>query len=178
MGVNVQAMDSPASLILGGWLPEDVEGARKGKPDILIRVDGGYVPGDVKSHKTIEAAKTPSIQVSSLDVPAERVELSGWTVTSARYDDGMQLAHYTRMLQACGRHPGPEWLRAAIVGTSQLALKPSAAATFVFVWHDLAEPLGFTFSRSRGKVRRSLLERYDHEHGFRVEVANTALSIV
>lgn len=178
IAVTIQAMDSQAPLILGGWLPDDVDGARKGKPDILIRVQGGYVPGDVKSHKTLEVAKKPCVQVSSLDGPAERVELPGWTVTGARYDDGMQLAHYTRMLQACGRHPGPGWLCAPIVGTSQLAVKSDGAANFVFVWHDLEEPLGFTFSRSLGKVRRSLLERYDHEHGFRVDVANTALRIV
>lgn len=175
--VTVQAMDSSAPLILGGWLPDDLDGGRKGKPDILIRVEGGYVPADVKSHKTAESAKKTSIQVSSLSRPTERVDISGWTVTGDRYDDGMQLAHYTRMLQACGRHPGPAWLRAPIVGTSQLVVEPDATGTYVFVWHDLEKPLGFTFSRSRGKVRRSLLERYDHEHGFRLKVADTALQI-
>lgn len=177
IALTMQAMESGAPLILGGWLPDDIEGARKGKPDILIRVDGGYVPGDVKNHKTVGTAKKTCIQVSPLESPAQRVEVPGWTATGHRYEDGMQLAHYTRMLQACGRHPGSDWLCAPIIGTSQLAVTPGAVAGFVFVWHDLREPLGFTFSRSRGKVRRSLLERYDHEHGFRVKVATTAEQI-
>ena len=46
-----------------------------------------------------------------------------------------------------------------------------------FVWHDLDEPLVETFSRSRGKARRSMLERYDHEHAFRVKVAENACRI-
>lgn len=178
ISMTLSAMDSEASLILGGWLPDDVEGARTGKPDILIRADGGYVPADVKNHLTIGRAKKTSVQVSPLSGPAERVEVFGWTVTGHRYDDGMQLAHYTRMLQACGHHPGSDWLSAPIVGTSRISALPHAPEDFVFVWHDLNEPLGFTFSRSRGKIRRSLLERYDHEHGFRVKVATTARRIV
>lgn len=178
IAITVQAMESQASLILGGWLPDDVDGARTGKPDILIRVDGGYVPGDVKHHKTVEPAKKASIRVSPLNAPPERLELSSWRVSSHRYKDGMQLAHYTRMLQACGFHPGPEWLCAAVLGTSRFALQQGALDEYAFVWHDLEEARDFTFSRSRGKVRRSLLERYDHEHGFRVKVATTAMRIV
>ena len=90
----------------------------------------------------------------------------------------MQLAHYTRMLQACGRHPGDELLLGAIVGTSEVAFTPDAPATWVLAWHNLAEPVVYTYSRSRGKTKRSLLERYDHEHAFRVKVAHRALQIV
>ena len=140
-------------------------------------MDGGYVPGDVKNHKTVEPAKRTSIRVSPLSTPDQSVEVSSWKVTSHRYKDGMQLAHYTRMLQACGFHPGPDWLLGAILGTSRLAVTSDADPALVFVWHDLEEPRDFTFSRSHGKVRRSLLERYDHEHGFRVKVAVNALHI-
>ena len=101
--------------------------------------------------------------------------MPGWTAaTTHRYEDGLQLAHYTRMLQACGYHPGPEQLWGAVLGTSRLEATPGQGPELVFVWHNLDEPLGFTFSRSQGKTRRSLLERYDHEHGFRVKVAETA----
>ncbi|MDT0478495.1 hypothetical protein RM863_40970, partial [Streptomyces sp. DSM 41014] len=34
--------------------------------------------------------------------------------------------------------------------------------------------MGFTYSRSCGKAARSLLQRYDHEHSFRVAVATAA----
>ena len=61
-----------------------------------------------------------------------------------------------------------------MLGTSQLEVTPGQGPELVFVWHNLDEPLVFTFSRSQGKTRRSLLERYDHEHAFRVKVADNA----
>ena len=42
------------------------------------------------------------------------------------------------------------------------------------MWHDLALPQFTTFSRSRGSAERSVLERYDHEHRFRLKVAEVA----
>lgn len=176
--VTVQAMDAGAPLILGGWLPDDVDGGRTGRPDILIKVDGGYLPADVKNHHTVSPTKATSAVVSSLTSPDERLAVAGWTAaTSHRYEDGLQLAHYTRMLQACCYHPGPEQLWGAVLGTSQIELRSSQGPELVLVWHKLDEPLYFTFSRSKGKARRSLLERYDHEHAFRVKVADTARRI-
>jgi len=61
-----------------------------------------------------------------------------------------------------------------VLGTSQLEVPPGQGPQFVFVWHNLDEQLGFHVLRSKGKARRSLLERYDHEHGFRVKVADNA----
>jgi predicted RecB family nuclease len=172
---TVQAMDAEAPLVLGGWLPDDVAGGRTGRPDILMRVDRGYLPADVKNHLTLKQSKVTSAHVSALGSPHERFEVTGWTAaTTHRYEDGLQLAHYTRMLQACGYHPGPEQLWGAVLGTSQLGVTPSQGPELVFVWHDLDSPLVLTFSRSRGKTRRSLLERYDHEHAFRIKVADTA----
>jgi hypothetical protein len=81
------------------------------------------------------------------------------------------------MLQSIGHHPGVEHLWGAILGTSQLKLTPGASPQLVLVWHNLDDPLVSTFSRSRGKKLRSLLERYDHEHAFRVRVAETARRI-
>jgi predicted RecB family nuclease len=159
---------------LGGWLPDDVEGGRTGRPDILIKAGRGYLPADVKHHFTLKRAKVKRALVSSLASPDERLEATGWTATTHRYEDGFQLAHYTRMLQACGYHPAKEQLWGAVLGTSQLEVTPGQGPRWVLAWHNLAEPLFFTFSRSRGKTRRSLLERYDHEHAFRVKVAHNA----
>jgi predicted RecB family nuclease len=177
--MTVQAMDAGATLVLGGWLPDDVDGGRTGRPDILIRVDRGYLPADVKNHLTLKRVKVTSALVSALGSPHERFEVTGWTAaTTHRYEDGLQLAHYTRMLQACGYHPGGEQLWGAVLGTSQLGVTPSQVPELVFVWHDLDSPLVLTFSRSRGKTRRSLLERYDHEHAFRIKVADTARRVI
>jgi predicted RecB family nuclease len=175
---TLAAMESGVPLVLGGRLPEDVTGGRTGKPDILIKVDGGYLPADVKNHKTLETAKKTSKPVSSLARPDFWWDASGQTAYSANYyEDALQLAHYTRMLQACGFHPGEDRLFGAILGTSLVA-QSGAAAEFVFAWHDLTRPTRATFSRSRGKVFRSVLERYDHEHAFRVKVAATAALII
>lgn len=173
---TVAAMESGVPLILGGWLPDDTVGGRTGRPDILVRVGGGYLPADVKNHKTLDAAKKASKPVSSLVRPDIWWEVPGCTATSYHYEDGLQLAHYTRMLQACGFHPGPDRLFGAIIGTSTVAVS-GPDHELVFVWHDLSRPTRPTFSRSRGKVLRSVLERYDHEHDFRVKVAATAARI-
>ncbi|MBX9918651.1 MAG: recombinase RecB, partial [Mycolicibacterium frederiksbergense] len=94
---TLAAMDAGAPLILGGWLPDDPAGARKGKPDLLVRVAGGYLPADVKHHRTLEAKKTKSARVSRLSTPAVHHLESGFTAaTNHRLTDGLQLAHYTR----------------------------------------------------------------------------------
>ena len=178
IAATVHAMESGAPLVLGGWLPDDVAGGRKGRPDLLVKAAGGYLPADVKHHLTVKPASTTTAVMSAAASPDTWCEVHGWTAaTPHRYEDGMQLAHYTRMLQACGHHPGPEMLRGAVLGTNQVAVTPADSPGLVFVWHDLAEPLVETFSRSRGKARRSLLERYDHEHAFRVKVAETSCCI-
>lgn len=81
VAATLAAMDAAAPLILGGWLPDDPAGARKGKPDLLIRVDGGYLPGDVKHHRTLEAKKTKAAHVSRLHAagrapPAQGVDVA------------------------------------------------------------------------------------------------------
>jgi len=181
VAATLAAMDAGVPLVLGGWLPDDIENGRTGKPDILIRVDHGYLPADVKNHQGLKPLKTQRATgtfVSSLATPNERIGIRGWTAATAhRYEDGLQLAHYTRMLQACGFHPGPGQLWGAVLGTSRLQTAPGQDRELVFVWHNLEEPLFLTFSRSRGGTKRSLLERYDHEHRFRVKVADTARRI-
>jgi len=174
---TMAAMDDGVELILGGWLPDDVAGGRKGRPDLLVRIDGGYVPGDVKGHKTLKPAKFTAAVVSTLWLPAVQRSVQGLSAAPYRFVDGMQLAHYTRMLQACGRHPGEELMVGAIIGTAELALSSDAPAGWVLAWHDLTDPMLLTYSRSRGKVKRSLLERYDHELDFRVKVAHRAREI-
>jgi len=179
ISATIAAMDADLGLILGGWLPDDSAGGRTGRPDLLVRIDGGYLPGDVKNHKTIKPATKTAAILSTLVEPSSRRCATGWTTaTSHRFEDGMQLAHYTRMLQACGRHPGDELLVGAISGTDEVALSLDAPAERVLAWHNLAEPVVITYSRSRGKAKRSLLDRYDHEHDFRVKVADRALQIV
>lgn len=163
---TVEAMDSTRRVILGGRLPDDILGGRTGKPDVLLLdlVHGGYHPADVKAHKVIDS-KTSGGVATDLTRPSLSEAVEG--EAGLRYDqrDLLQLAHYWRMLEACGHQACRPF--GAIIGTDP-ADHPQLA------WYDLTEPLFTTFSRTRGKATRSSLERYDHEHDFRVRVARTA----
>jgi predicted RecB family nuclease len=99
---------------------------------------------------------------------AELLEGQGLRVAT-REGNLLQLAHYHRMLEAAGFATGAEAL-AAVIGTDDLRDEP------VLAWVDLAEPLVRTFSRTEagGWRLRSLLDRYDHEHAFRLDVAAVA----
>ena len=177
---TVAAMDAGVEVILGGWLPDDFEGGRAGRPDILVRhsVEAGdahYLAGDVKGHKTTALRSRGMLRFSRMAAPQVILEQPGYApqITS-RLDDFLQLAHYWRMLQACGRTPPGVDPTGFIIGTDTLSdLDPLAP---VLVWHDLTAPRFETYSRSRGKTKRTALERYDHEHGFRMQIAQVAAS--
>lgn len=188
-----QALAVGAEVVVGGVLPVDVPGHRLGRPDLLVRgadrPDGrpGYHPGVVKAHKVLLPARRrpaeepdggpadevgpPAVRWSPFGSPRP-LGLQGWEGVGprlgSREGDFLQLAHYHRMLEAAGL-AGPGAL-AAVVGTDTERETPGLA------WVDLAAPVVRTFSRSapQGWRLRSLLERYDHEQGLRLDVARTA----
>ena len=61
---TVAAMDDGVPLVIGGRLPVDRMALRAGEPDLLVRsdalaqaaADDGYLPVDVKHHKTLDVA--------------------------------------------------------------------------------------------------------------------------
>jgi predicted RecB family nuclease len=168
MDATVLAMAEGVEVVIGGWLPDDEAGARSGRPDLLVRVGGGYVPGDVKWHRTTKASKRGRLAWSMLDAPAEVRYVEGLAArTSDRRDDHLQLAHYWRMLEAAGyAAAGPA--RGFVVGTDTVEDEPA------LVWLELDAPLFTTFSRSRGRARRTALEHYDFEHAIRRALAEDA----
>ncbi|MBM9458763.1 hypothetical protein JK386_02535 [Nocardioides sp. zg-536] len=166
-------MDQGIEVILGGWLPDDIHGGRTGRPDILLRHDSAgaltsYVPGDVKQHKIARRAKGP-LRFSPMSAPSDVEEHRGCAAElTAKIDDYLQLAHYWRMLEACGRAPSTVEPTGFIIGTDDFSDLDSLGT--VLVWLDLASPYFQTYSRSQGKAKRSAMERYDHEQGFRLKV--------
>ncbi len=177
-------MASGATVIIGGCLPADLSGHRVGYPDLLIRGADrpagvpAYHPAEVKWHKIIERVRRPAgdrepapgVRCSSLEQPApeDAKELLGHGLRiSSRSADLLQLAHYHRMLESCGFAAGP---LGAIIGTDTVTAAP------VLAWASLDEPQLRTFSRTspEGWRLRSPLERYDHEHAFRVDIAAVA----
>lgn len=69
IAATVRAMESGAPLVLGGWLPDDAAGGRTGRPDVLVKVAGGYLLADVKNHCTVKPANTTSAVMSALAAP-------------------------------------------------------------------------------------------------------------
>jgi predicted RecB family nuclease len=174
VAATVQAMDDEVEVILGGWLPDDTEGGRTGRPDILLGTSGGYLPGDVKGHRIVARRAKGTLSYSTIDDPSDILTVNGFGAEiAARFDDYLQLAHYWRMLEAIGRAPqGPP--RGFIIGSD---LIPDLTTNGrLLTWVDLDAALFETYSRSRGTAKRSALERYDHEQGFRLKVARGAAS--
>ena len=146
----------------------------------MDRTDGSarLPPRRGKWHKIIERAQPPhdgaeprTLRYSTLDQPtpsaAHCVSGNGLRIGS-RTADFLQLAHYYRMLEACGF--GPAQPLVGVIGTDDLFEEP------VLAWADLQQLEVRAFSRSspEGWRLRSLLERYDHEHAFRIKIAAVA----
>ncbi|MBA8792767.1 putative RecB family nuclease [Friedmanniella endophytica] len=178
----------------------DGTAGRLGSVDLLVRggrrPDGrhGYHAGEIKWHKlherrTLTGTTRPNtaLLLAELDAPARDRAVRKWGYgfrTHTREADLLQVAHYHRMLEAAG-WSAPGRPAAMLVGTDDWA-----GRTLV-TWVDLDEPLLRTFSRSadprsdrtradegaasgEGWTLHSPLERYDHEFGFRVAVAEVA----
>ncbi len=175
VAATVAAMDARAAVVLGGWLPDDTAGGRTGRPDLLVHIgDGRYAPGDVKGHQVVRRLAKGTLSFSPMSGLARRESMDGLTpATTDRVEDYLQLAHYWRMLEALGRAPDAQ-PRGFIIGTDHRTdLTPDGR---VAVWIDLAAPHFATYSRSQGRALRSALERYDHEHGFRLRVAEASVT--
>ena len=160
--VTVAAMEAGAGLIFGGWLPADVAGRRTGKPDLLIRAGDGYIPIDVKHHLTMDVDDDGQVTVSPVPDPFTVEVRTGWARRKHR-GDVLQLAHYRRMLEACGHASSS--MKAGIIGKER-----------VVVWYDLDDRIWQTPAKSDGKKRklRTSMEIYDFEFGFRLDIAATA----
>lgn len=155
---TVAAMESGAPLILGSVLPDDLAGRRSGRPDLLVRVDGGYLPGDVKLHGITEAKNGPA-RWSDLAAPwpASATAEPGLRLKADRErENALQLAHYWRMLEHHGyAAPGPA--RGVILDRQERLW-----------WIDLDVPRRKVWWQEEPAT---WLEVYDHEFAFRRDVA-------
>lgn len=172
------ALDRGVPLVVGGRLPVDETAHRVGEPDLLIRTDAlhpgttepGYLAVEVKHHGTLQAKKkefadgavTSSLEALFLGPSAPDAELElQW-----RWPDLIQLAHYQRMLEACGHASGlGRW--SGVIGREGLV-----------VWHDLDAPRwGLTeYIDDPPPQPLSTMEAYDLEFAHRLEVMEAALA--
>jgi predicted RecB family nuclease len=160
---TAEAMKSGAPVIENAFLPIDEKGRRTGRPDLLIRSDAGYMPVDIKHHRTIDE-EDGNVLVSDPTDPLydAAYPMDGWDLRKHQ-GDALQLAHYHRMLEAGGHDSGRPV--GGILGKEGL-----------IVWYDLDAPMWTTPAKSDGKKRkiRTSLERYDFEFDFRLDIAATA----
>ncbi|MCW2811135.1 MAG: family RecB-like putative nuclease [Friedmanniella sp.] len=178
----LRTLGSGAEVVLGAVLPVDRSGHRVGRPDLLVRgadrPDGrpGYHVVEVRFHKILDRRRRldpedPGVLLTGVDHPApEHAEPRPGQMLRimSREADFLELAHHHRMLEACGF--AAERPLAAVIGTDEAPEEP------VLAWTDLSTPQVRTFSRGAelGWRDRSLLERYDYEQAFRVDVARVA----
>ena len=58
---TLRAAERGSLVIAGGRLPVDHVAHRVGEPDLLVRYGDGYLPVDVKSHKSLDAVRKPGM---------------------------------------------------------------------------------------------------------------------
>lgn len=163
------AMRDGVRIILRPRLPADVPGGRVGMPDLLVKVPGDpatYLPVDIKHHRVLPSGTGASVATGSQPLDGiDAVTAVPLPTTVEAHDsakkDLLQLAHYRRMLEACG------------FASSGPALGGVIGREAVLVWFDLAVPR-FAVTKGRNPDRRSALELYDTEFALRRRVADTA----
>ncbi len=167
---TLAAMGDGVQVVAGGHLPDDTAGHRVGRPDVLVR-DGpalgpngrwAYLPVDIKHHLTLQddpgGAFGPA-SCSAFHSPSRTdAEALPDRWSRKRPEDVMQLAHYWRMLEACGH--AAEGIRVGgIIGVECM-----------ITWLDLDLPVW----RDGGKARSSF-DRYDFEFAFRLDIIARAM---
>lgn len=176
VAATTDAMERGEHVIAGGRLPVDPIGRRVGEPDLLVRVAGEpvdgrwrYAPVDVKSHRVLtEPGQGTPVAVQALDelhVPGgDAVETEDGRSSGTARDDTLQLAHYHRLLEACG-HAADGGVWGGIIGSEG---RP--------VWYRLDTPRWSTPTADPDRRRklRTSLEVYDFEFGFRLDIAAVA----
>ncbi|MDO5066507.1 MAG: TM0106 family RecB-like putative nuclease [Propionibacteriaceae bacterium] len=168
---TLAAMGDRVPVVIGGRLPTDVAGHRRGHPDLLVRGDDGYWPVRIKPYRVLEKqSRGGALRRSSFTDPTALRPLPNLRYRTYREGALLELAHLWRMLQACGFAATTPF--GGVIGSDD----PSGQITWVPLdWRFLQ-----TFSRTSpsGYRLRSALERYDHEHGFRIHVATEAMQRV
>lgn len=189
---TVEAMAVGLAVIIGGELTDhgtarsgddaQREGSirRIGRPDVLVRcADKGpgrptYVPVDVKHHRVLgpNRGDAEPACVSNLAQPTVADSYRLVDSSGRRQErDALQLVHYWQMLDTLGYAPERAPV-GGVIGSDNTSNGP------LILWHDLQQPLYRTYSSTEpsGQALRSAQERYNYEFGFRVEVAEVALS--
>lgn len=174
----LEALAAGAPVVINALLPRDVEGHRSGRADVLVRGDDaapgrpGYWPVRIKPYRVLEKQnKATELAFSYLEEPGFSQVLPNLRYRTFRESALLEVAHLWRLLEHAGFAAATPF--GGVVGNDTV---PMLAEAHHITWVDLTHRFIRTFSRTAasGHRMRSALERYDHEHGFRVYVAQQA----
>lgn len=193
------AVRAGAALIVAPKLPVDRKGSRRGSPAALVRGPDnakgrpGYLPVQIRAKHMLERhSRSHQLTCNPLTEPWPSLALpmTNARLRTGREDDQLHVAHFWRLLEAAGWQSsgeplagviGKDYLRRTMLpdGTPALSVvsgRNPPNSTLAVAWVPLTKKQIRTFSRTAaaGWKQRSALERYDHEHGFRVKVALNA----
>jgi predicted RecB family nuclease len=166
------AMADGTQVIIGGLLPRDWDEHRSGRADLLVRdASGGYFPGLVKYQRVLDARKGEvTATFSAVGGLPERYSALGWRYRwHWRWGNALQLVHLWHLLGTINQQAasGPH---ALIVGSDDVDDQGLRA-----IWIDLADPVVSPAPGQAGEDQLvSALDRYDHEFGARVRLAEAA----
>ena len=157
---TLAAMDARTCVIAHGWLPPDSLGRRTGRPDLLVAVDDGYLPVEIKLH-LLTSPGHGALESSPLSAPwpSASVPVEGRRLRKSRawQDDALQLAHYRRMLES---------LDVAATADGFLGGVIDGSGTLWWIDLDPAAPAG----------RTRILERYDSLFAERLALADATMA--
>lgn len=164
------AMECGATLIWNGRFPGELVSFRNGEPDLLVRHGSqrkpngkwAYLPVDVKHHKELSGKKATEHRVSDLDMPLLDSAYIEEAPGKGQRNDGMQLAHYYRILEVLGHHDEGRAVWGGIIGKSLRVF-----------WRNLAEET----ERHAALGTCSVLAINDRDYAERRKVATRALEI-
>ncbi|MFV0430022.1 MAG: TM0106 family RecB-like putative nuclease [Arachnia sp.] len=176
---TMAAMAAGVPVIVHPRLPDQPHEHRSGQPDVLVRGDAsptggpGYWPLRIKPYRLLERQLGGTdLLASDLASLTELRPLPDLRYRVHREGALLELAHFYRMLQALGYASA-----SAVGGAVGLDGFPQQQDRPIVAWIPLDLKFIRTFSRTSptGHRQRSALDRYDHEHGFRVYVAQQAM---
>jgi predicted RecB family nuclease len=157
--LTLDAIEARREVIAQAWLPEDPMGRRRGRPDLLVATDDGYLPIEIKLH-LLTTEGGGSLESSPLSAPhpaaASTIESRRLRKGAVWVDDAIQLAHYYRMLESMGLAGQVDGLLGGVIDGSG-----------TLWWIDL-DQVG-------GRSGRTPLAEYDSRFSARLALADQAM---
>ena len=157
---TLDALTRGVPVIAKSWLPADEEGRRIGRPDLLVKNKGGYVPIEIKLH-LLSTDGNGALDHSPLTTPfpshATPRRGKKFRKGALWFTDALQLAHYWRMLDAMGFIDADDGVLGGVIDGAQ-----------ELWWIDL--------DATHGRTQKRPLEAYDGKFAESIGVVDATIA--